>query len=250
MGTCATIMRFRNEDDRSRFHDFFASLSGRTETYKARVESNIAGQKVFFDLKFRVKPTLSVQPPSPILNIELDTEEPVENLDGTWVIKVKRSITLYFYKDPELADTVLCFTERYKDARAFFKVLEIIGPKEKLPRPLQIRITFLRTRDFIDKLTKLGRIGWIVISNIPDDSLRGTSMWGEGLEKSEVVTDLIRRGGSVKTVVLVNREKSLRILVSDRGSIYTPRNLNPLELAGELKELIKFFYMSKLFTFE
>jgi hypothetical protein len=221
---------------------------GKVEPYIRNVKSRILSYDITFDLKIRVtdQPRLTELEEHSILKVELDSEEILENLDGQWKAKKLRTVFLYFYEDFELEDTALAYSQSSLDVKAF---LSALGHISSVIRPQRLKLKFLGDKDFLKKINELGNIGWIVISHIPDYTLAGGALWGRKLESSEIVSDLIRRGGEVTALVVENPRKNLRVIISSRGTIYSQKTLKLAETAGELKDLIMFFKKSGLFYF-
>lgn len=250
MGTYVSILKFRSKEVRDSFRIKLLELAenskGRPITYKS-FKVRIGDNTINAELKIRFNVQTALKSSPAIINIEVDTPVELENLDGTWDVKEKKDITLFFYEDDEeLSDIALGISDGSKGIRSFMEAI----PHLHLPPPQRIKLRFARTPEFVDKISQLGSLGWVSLSRIRDRSLKAAGLWGQDLQSSEIVSDLLKRGAEVVSLVVVNDRKGLKIVVSNRGSIYSQRKLDPSDAARDLRELIKFFKSSNLFVFE
>ena len=249
MGTYISILKYSSHESREKFKEKILELiqkyGGIPFPYK-QFYIKIGSQRIRMDLKIRFREQKTING-SPMILVEIDGPKEVVNLDGIWEVKEKWFLTLFFYEDDEeLEDIVLVIGESSKGVKTFLKNMHHLS----LPRPQAIKLRFIRTSEFVEKISKLGSLGWIWLSRITDSSLSAAGFWGKDLQSSEVVSELLRRGGEVTALVVVNERKGLKIIISDKGSIYSQKKLAPALAAGELGELIKFFKNSGIFVFE
>jgi len=246
MGTYISILKYRSGDARERFKSKLHEHIGKPPISYKQFRVRIGDQEIPAHLKIKFSER-KVLEGSTIIDCEVDSQEEVKNLDGVWNIKRARKLSLFFYEDDiDLEDIVLCVSDNSKSVKAFLEALRYL----QFPLPQRLRIRFARIPEFLEKITELGSLGWVWLSKISDNTLRGAGLWGRNLQTSEVVSDLLRRGAEVVALVVVNERKGLKIIISDKGSIYSQRKLDPPVAAGELRELIKFFKNSGLFVFE
>lgn len=250
MGTYVSILKYSSYSHREEFRNKLIDLArnhGNKAFVYRRFRPKIGGYEIKADLKIRFDYRQQTLIDNPPIFVEIDVPSRVEHLDGAWDVKKREWVYLYFYEaDPELQDIALAISNGAAGPKAFFEAIIYL----KLVRPQRIKVRFARTKEFVESISKLGSLGWIVITGIPDRELRTAMFWGNNLQQHEIVKDLIKRGAEIKALVIKNPTKRITIVVSDKGSIFSYKNLDPIEAAGELKELIKFFKSSNLFIFE
>lgn len=248
MGTYVGILKYVSSEDRELFREQLKGLVEQTKEkpIKYRVfNAYLYEKRLEVELKIKVT-TMSLYGS---LNFDVEIDVPIEvvHLDGKWDVKEKRKVSLFFYEnDNELEDTVLAVSNGTKGVKSFLDAIRYL----RLKSPQRMKLRFVRSRDFIEQITKLGTLGWVWLSGVRDRHIKWAGIGGQDLQRAEVVTDLLRRGAFVSALVVENPRKGIKIIISDKGAIYSQRNLRPHEIAAELKELIKFFKSSKLFTFE
>jgi len=250
MGTYVSILKYpshsHREDFRNKLIDLAKKYGNKAFVYK-RFRPKIGGYEIVADLKIRLDYKQQTLIGSPPIYVEIDVPSRVEHLDGAWDVKEKKWVCLYFYDaDPDLEDIALAISNGAAGPKAFFEAIMYL----KLTRPQKIRVKFARTKEFVNSISRLGSLGWVVMTGIPDRELHTAMFWGNNLQRHEIIKDLIKRGAEIKALVIKNPSKRITIVISDKGSIFSYKNLEPIEAAGELKELIKFFKSSNLFIFE
>lgn len=98
----------------------------------------------------------------------------------------------------------------------------------------------------IDVLKELGNIGWVFISDVRDTHLKGAGLYGDRLQYSEVLMDLASRGGRIKAAIIEHPARDVRIILSERGTIYSPKLVNYGMLARMVKEIASVLFKHNL----
>lgn len=97
----------------------------------------------------------------------------------------------------------------------------------------------------IDVLKELGNIGWVFISDVRDTHLKGAGLYGDRLQYSEVLMDLASRGGRIKATIIEHSARDVRIILSERGTIYSPKLVDYGTLASSLYFLSSGFFEAR-----
>ncbi|WP_054853221.1 hypothetical protein [Vulcanisaeta distributa] len=241
MPTIAWILFFRDLSDRDDFINKLRSITEKYEYHKQMVRipdvDGIRNPPISVPpLYIEVKSQALMQGGQEYLIVNFEAINSVPIINGEWPVKEKYTVYLYPYNNQELNDVLLAISDKSEALPKFEGVLKRLRVSS-LPK---VTISFKNPHEFIEEIQRLGKLNWIVIRDLPDVRLKGSIMWGEELEGSEVTKDLIKRGGVISAITLKNVKKDMQILISGRGGvIYTPQDVNPAQFAGgEVKDII------------
>lgn len=177
---------------------------------------------------------------------EIEIEVPVEHesLEGEWSVKEKTELFFLHYVVQELERFAILVTEgSSKGVRYTIEALRArgINPTEyfvKMPTREQLR-------DFVNEL---GEVGWIWIGDIRDTHIRHVGAAGRKLQNSEIIEDLLQRGGKPKAIIIESSSKNVKVVLSERGTIYSQTAVQPIQMAQHLTGILKLLIKYKLIT--
>jgi hypothetical protein len=171
---------------------------------------------------------------SDIYIIPLDVPVEHESLEGKFDVKERREVYLVHFVDPQLENLAVISTEHgSKTLSQALKALQKIAFT-----PLESYIELPSGSKGIKVLKELGDIGWVYVDEIPDAHLKGAGLHGTKLQYSEILEDLTSRGGKIKAAVIHHSQRDVKIIVSERGSIYSQQNIDIVTIARILKDII------------
>ena len=179
---------------------------------------------------------------SDIYTILLDVPVEHDSLEGKFDVKELREVYLAHYIDPQLENFAIMSTEH--GSRTLSKALEALRKIDFIPLESYIELPS-GTRG-IDVLKELGNIGWVYVSEIMDTHLRGAGLYGIRLQNSEVLEDLTSRGGRIKAAIVQHPQRDVKIILSERGSIYSQQSIDIVTIARILKDVILIMNKYKL----
>lgn len=244
MGAFSYLLMFSNVENKLNFLQKLNSLIGERKKYDeirwTLEEYNIKDLPI--PLYFECKKT-GVQQDllQPILGEEqfiLDVEVPVEHtsFEGLWRVKeVKRGYILHYVK-PEIENFSVIIAQDSKAVKGIFRVLKKHGLY-----PLEMLIDLPSGRMGLEAIKDLGAMGWVYVGEVSNSHVRGAGLHGVQLQESDVIEDLLRRGGRIKAASLIDRQRGLVILIGAGGNLYSPRAISPVFFAREISKVVDVF---------
>lgn len=179
---------------------------------------------------------------SEMFKISVDVPVELNSLEGTWRVKESMSVYLAHYTIPEVENVGIMLSERANKAIRY-----ALNALRKTDIRLYDTIIQLSRRPNIKEVLKeLGEVGWIWIGDIKDTHLREVGMYGRRLQNSEVVEDLLTRGGRVKATIIKNDELGMRITLSEKGTMYSQVAIEPQTMALGLTNFVKILKKHRL----
>ncbi|RLF07881.1 MAG: hypothetical protein DRJ69_06725 [Thermoprotei archaeon] len=255
MGTYIRIIKFPDINTKFKFENKLNSIAEKSnpvsyDNLNLRIVINNEDKEFSIPLKLKVKKIpaqRSLLGPNflgHIFEVETDIPLGLENLDGFWNVKEKKTVTYISYKVDPISTYSLLTGDSKKGVE---KTLDALH-KLKLPIPVRMKIKFLKGSRFIKLIKDMGSIGWIYLGGLTDYHLKGFAAYGKKLEASEIISDLVRRGGMVTAIVIYSERKNLKVILSDRGSIYSPHRLKAIDIANITKDILEFFQKHSLIS--
>jgi hypothetical protein len=181
---------------------------------------------------------------SDIYTIELDVPVEHYSLEGVFKVKEKREVQLMHIKTPPLENMTIMATVHKASTIPY--ALKALSEKCKF-NPDESFIEIPRGTKAINVLKELGSIGFAYVSEVYDVHLRGAGLWGIQLQNSEILEELIsRRGGRIKAAIIEDCERGVRIVLSEKGTIYSPERINIASLAKMITRIISVMFKHNL----
>jgi hypothetical protein len=183
---------------------------------------------------------------SNIYRVDLDVPVEHDSLEGLFTVKEKREVYLVHFLQPPVENMAIMTTQHSASTiRYALRALSKQGFS-----PVESYIELPLGKRAVDVLKELGNIGWVYVSDIPDVHLKGAGLYGSRLQNSEVLEDLVIRGGRVKAAVIEHAEKGMRIVISERGTIYSQRSLDIISMARVTVGIISILNKYKLIRYK
>jgi hypothetical protein len=226
-----------------------ATKMGMMEYDMIRLYNREYGLNLNIKLLFRIA-LQSVLPGSDISDIyRIEVDVPVEHrsLEGEFRVKEVREAYLVYPKASQndhaaVERIAVVATERGSSTITYaLKALRKLGFTAdegfiELPQGAKA----------IDVLKELGNIGWVFISDVRDTHLKGAGLYGDRLQYSEVLMDLTSRGGKIKAAIIEHAARNVRIILSERGTIYSPKYIGPGSVTRTVKEIASVLFKYNL----
>jgi hypothetical protein len=252
MGVLARILLFPNAEVKYKMFKVIenAAKEGQMVEYdRIRLYNKEYDLNLIIRLLFRV--TLqSVLLSSDISNIyKIEVDVPVEHrsLEGEFRVKEVRDAYLVHPKasqndHPAIERIAVIATEHSSSTiTCALKALQKLGFTA-----VEGFIELPQGTRAIDVLKELGNIGWVFISDVRDTHLKGAGLYGNKLQYSEVLMDLASRGGRIKAAIIEHSARDVRIILSERGTIYSPKIVDYGTLARMVKEIASVLFKHNL----
>jgi hypothetical protein len=239
MGVFARILVFPNAEVKLRKFDILDKLAEEKspmEYDSIRLYNEDYGLDKTIRLLFKVS-VQSILYRDYISNIyKIDLDVPVEHnsLEGSFNVKEKRDVQLVHFLHPSVENMAIMTTAH--GSSTIMYALRALNKQGFMPIESYIELPL--GKKVVDVLKELGNIGWVYVSDIPDAHLKGAGLLGSMLQKSEVLEDLITRGGRVKAAIIEHSERNIRIIISRKGSIYSQKNIDIFSMANIVREVI------------
>lgn len=171
---------------------------------------------------------------SDMYRIEIDVPTEHDSLEGKFNVKEKREVQLVYYVTPPVDNVAIMSTEhRAATISRTLKALQKYGFT-----PTESYIELPRGPRAIEVLRELGDIGWVYVGDIPDIHLRGAGLYGTRLQNSEILEDLASRGGRVKAAIIEHPERGVKVILSERGTIYSQEYVDVNTLARIIRGVL------------
>ena len=239
MGVLARILMFTSVQKKlEAFSELDSLAENRTEyrygsihLYNDKYQLNVQ-----ISLLFRVSMQSKLQGSdlSNIYTILLDVPVEHESLEGKFNVKERREVYLIHFMESQLENFAIMSTGHGSRTLSYaLKALQKIGFT-----PLESYIELPSGAKGVDVLRELGNIGWVYVGEIPDVHLRGAGLYGIRLQNSEVLEDLTSRGGKIKAAIVQHPQRDIKIILSERGSIYSQQTIDIVTIARILKDII------------
>ena len=252
MGILARILMFPSAEAKMRAFSFIEEQAkkGQAEEYDTvRLYNKEYGLDITIKLLFKVsvQSTLSSSDISNIYKVEVDVPVEHKSLEGEFRVKEVREAWLVYLKPSQgehpavermavMATEYSSSTIRY--ALQALRKLGFVAVESFIELP--------RGAKAIDVLKELGNIGWVFIGDIHDMHLRGASLYGVRLQDSEVLEDLTTRGGRIKATIIEHPARGVKIIISERGTIYSQKYVDTASLARMIKEIASVLFKHNL----
>ena len=247
MGTYIQILKFPNQSVKRRFEEGLDEYVEQIHVY-SKILLSIGNNSFEIPLKIVAKkiPVQRSLVAGSIIDrsyrIKADVPREVVHLDGTWNIKEMKIVEYVSYGIDPIASYSLIVGSSKRAVEGVLDALIKLG----LPVPIKLRVVFTHRWFFAEVLQRLGSIGWAYVGEIPDFHVKGAMIHGVRLEDSDVFRDLIERGGKIKAIVVYNESKGIKIILSEKGTIYSQQNLSGRNAAEEMKDILGVFQQYKL----
>ena len=207
---------------------------GRIHLYNDKYNLNVSITLLFKVVKQGRLQGMQSNDLSDIYRMLLDVPVKHESLEGKFDVKEYREVYLAHFTDPQVENIAIMSTEHGSRTLSYaLKALQKINFN-----PLESYIELPSGTKAINVLRELGNIGWVYVSEIPDVHLRGAGLYGVRLQNSEVLEDLTSRGGKIKAAIVQHPQRDVKIILSERGTIYSQQVLDIVTLARIVKEVI------------
>jgi len=239
MGVLARILMFTSVQRKLEAFSKLDELAEKKEEYKygyIYLLNDKYRLNVQIDLLFKVLKQSRLQGGdlSDIYRILLDVPVEHDSLEGKFDVKELREAYLVHYMDPQLENFAIMSTGH--GSRTLSRALVAL---QKIGfTPLESYIELPSGTRGIEVLKELGNIGWVYVSEIIDTHLRGAGLYGDRLQNSEVLEDLASRGGRIKAAIIQHSQMDVKIILSERGSIYSQQAIDIVNIARILKNVI------------
>jgi len=238
MGVFAQLISFRNAQAKLDALREFERLTLKSFTY-GTIRLYNEYYKLDVEIKLLIKSAKQQMYMKGVLAPEyfdVDVEVPVEHisLQGIWQVKEKKKVYLYHYADPDIENYCIAFSDGERGVRALLKAFEVMSLR---PQPLRISIPHgIRG---LKVLEELGIIKRAYVRRIMDTYVKGAQLYGEELQRSDILHGLVSRGGKLTAAVIQIPDKNMVLILSERGSIYSQRKIPHSQFALELAEILK-----------
>jgi len=239
MGVFGRILVFPNAEMKLRKFDILNKLAKEKSSIEydsIRLYNNDYSLDTTIRLLFKVsvQSLLYGDNISNIYKIELDVPVEHNSLEGSFSVKEKRDVQLVHFLDSSVENMAI-MTTAYSSSTITYALKAL---SKQGFTPIESYIELPVGKKVVDVLKELGNIGWVYVSDIPDAHLKGAGLLGSMLQKSEVLEDLITRGGRVKAAIIEHSERNIRIIISNKGSIYSVKNIDIFSMAKVVKDVI------------
>jgi hypothetical protein len=183
---------------------------------------------------------------SDVYKIDIDVPVEHDSLEGMFKVKERGEVQLVHFLKPPVENVAIMTTEHR--ASTIMYALKALGKQGFLP--IESYIELPRGKKAVEVLKEFGNIGWVYVGEIPDAHLRGAGLHGSKLQNSEVLEDLVIRGGKIKAAVIEHRERGVKVIVSEKGAIYSQRQLDITWMASTVMEIISIMLKYNLIKYK
>jgi len=251
MGVLARILMFPSAEVKL---ENFAIL-GKLVEEKHPIEYgsiHLYNKKYELDKKIRLLFKVSVQNRlqtyyvSDVYKIDIDGPVEHDSLEGMFKVKERGEVQLVHFLKPPVENVAIMTTEHR--ASTIMYALKALGKQGFLP--IESYIELPKGKKAVDVLKEFGNIGWVYVGDIPDAHLRGAGLHGSQLQNSEVLEDLVIRGGKIKAAIIEHRERGVKVVVSEKGAIFSQRRLDITVMANIVMEIISIMLKYKLIQYK
>jgi hypothetical protein len=157
-----------------------------------------------------------------IYKIDIDVPVTLESLDGTFNVKIRRSVYLTYFKKPPLESFGIILTGHSWDAVRY--ALQALEKHDEGRYFKQIHKIRINTSKAIEYLSDLGDISGIFIIDIPDSFIKRALVYGTQLHESEVIRDWTSyRGGTIRFIIFKDKQQKIYFL-NEEAAIYSPNS--------------------------
>jgi len=240
MGVLARILMFPNAQKKLEAFSKLDELVGKEPGYEySNIHLYNETYKLNVSIKLLLKVTKqgrlpSMQYISDIYILTLDVPVEHKSLEGKFDVKEAREVHLAHYTEAQLEKIAIMLTERGSRTLSYaLQALRKIGFN-----PLESIIELPTGQKAVDILHEIGNIGWVYIDEIRDTHLRGAGLYGRSLQYSEILEDLTTRGGQITAAIVEHPQRDIKMIISQRGSIYSQQNLDIITLARVIKDVL------------
>jgi sorbitol-specific phosphotransferase system component IIA len=251
MGVVARILVFPNAEiklDRFRILNELAEKGALEEydsihLYNKEYELNVKIRLLF---KVSIQSKLQRDYISEIYKIDIDVPVEHDSLEGMFKVKERRDVELVHFTNPQIENIAIMTTKhRTATIASALKALNKYGFS-----PVESYVELPVGKRAVDILKELGNIGWVYVGEIPDAHLKGAGLHGVKLQNSEVLEDLVLRGGRIKAAIIEHRERDIKIVISEKGAIYSQKFVDTASMASIVMEVISVMLRHKMIRFK
>ena len=240
MGVLARVLMFPNAQKKL---EAFSKLDELVEKKSEYEYGNVRLYNESYKLNVAIKLLLKVskqdklpgmQDISDIYILTLDVPVEHESLEGIFDVKEARKVYLIHYTEAQLENIAMMSTESGSNTLSHaLRALRKVGFN-----PIESIIELPTGQRAVDVLREIGNIGWVYVSEIRDTHLRGAGLYGRSLQNSEILEDLTTRGGQITAAIVEHPQRDIKMIISQRGSIYSQQNLDIITLARVIKDVL------------
>ena len=202
MGVLASILMFATVSNKLNFLSRLEELVGKRREYdkvpwrlkEYNIDLNIP---FFFQLErigFQQELSQESIIGSEVFLLKVDVPVEHRSFEGLWRVKDTKELRIFHYIKPEIENFAIMVTDSgHKAVNCALSVL-----KKQGLYPLEVYVELPSGRRGLDLIRDLGNIGWVFIGDVLNSHVKGAGLYGIDLQRSDIIEDLLERGGRIK----------------------------------------------------